>query len=111
MTAPQTSPARGRATGRGLASLAAALLAFAASQHHNLHMVIIALGAGSAGSTLMQGYPMVRRAMLLVSIGVVALNLRSLRRRPPSPGMRWWILGVSALTLALVIWSTARFGL
>jgi hypothetical protein len=108
---PETPPARGRAAGRRLTAVAGALLALAASQHHTLHMLIIALGAGSAGSSFMQGYPAVRRAMLLVSIGVVAVNLRSLQRRPPPPGVRRWILGISALTVALVVWSVARFGL
>jgi hypothetical protein len=108
---PRTAPSSGRKTGRGLASVAAVVLAFAASQHHNMHMLAIALGAGGAGSTFMQGYPLLRRLMLLASAGVVAMNLLSLRRTSASSSVRWWVLSVSVLTVGIIIWSLARFGI
>jgi hypothetical protein len=74
-------------------------------------MLVIALGAGSAGSSFMQMYPGVRRAMLLVSVGIVAMNLLAVRRKPMSTGVRRWWLGMSVLTVALIIWSVGRFGL
>ena len=109
--APRTAPSHGRGAGRGLTSIAAVLLAFVASQHHSMHMLAIALGVGGAGSTFMQGYPLLRRLMLLASAGVVAVNLLSFKRTSSSRGIRWWVLSVSVLTLGLIVWSLVRFGL
>jgi hypothetical protein len=90
--------------------IGAAVLAFVASQHHNIHMLAIALGLGGAGASFMQSYPAIRRVMLLVSIGMVVFTLISLRRRPVSPGMRVWVVLFSILTIGIVVWSVARFG-
>ncbi len=49
--------------------------------------------------------------MLLFSFGMVALNLRSLQRGRMMGGMRAAIIGFSALTLGLIVWSLIRFGL
>jgi hypothetical protein len=93
-----------------MATIGAAVLAFVASQHHNVHMLLIALGAGGAGSTFMQTYPWARRLMLLVSIGVVAVNLAGLRTSRLPQRTRRVVLVFSALTIIIVIWSVARFG-
>lgn len=37
----------------GLTSIGAVILAFLASQHHNLHMLLFAIGIGSAGTSFM----------------------------------------------------------
>jgi hypothetical protein len=94
-----------------VATIGAAGLAFIASQHHNVHMLLIALGVGGAGSTVMQSFPWARRLMLLVSIGVVAVNLAGVRRSAVSRRMRGVVLVFSALTIVIVVWSVIRFGL
>ena len=96
---------------QGTASIGAMLLAFLASQHHNVHMALIALGVGSSGMTFMTVYPGLRRAMLLVSLIMVIVNLRSFRHRSAPPAMRIAVLGVSLLTAGVIVWSLARFGL
>jgi hypothetical protein len=86
-------------------------LAFLASQHHSVHMALLTLGLGGSGMTFMQIYPGIRRGMLLVALATVALNLRSLQRRPMTSAMRGTVLGFSVLTIALVVWSVIRLGL
>jgi hypothetical protein len=95
----------------GTASIGAMALAFLASQHHNIHMVLLTLGLGGSGMTFLQVYPGIRRGMLLASLVVVALNLRSLKRRPMTSVMRRLVVIFSVLTAALVVWSLARFGI
>ena len=95
----------------GAASIGAVVLAFLASQHHNLHMVLLTLGLGGSGMTFMQVYPGIRRGMLLISLGTVVVNLRSLRRGRTIGAMRAVIAGFSVLTLGLIVWSLTRFGL
>jgi hypothetical protein len=107
---PQNPSRRAGLTG-GVATIGAAALAFIASQHHNVHMLLIALGVGGAGSTFMQTYPWARRLMLLVSIGVVAVNVTGLRRSTVPKRTRGVVLVFSALTIVIVIWSAVRFGL
>jgi hypothetical protein len=92
-------------------SIGATLLAFAASQHHNLHMALLALGLGGSGMTFMQVYPGVRRVMLAVSVTMMVVGVRSVFRRPASPQMRLVTIAFSALTLAIIGWSLIRFGL
>ncbi len=93
----------------GLASAGAVVLAFLASQHHNLHMLLLTFGLGGAGMSFIQ-VPGVRRAMLLLSLGMVALSLASLRRAAGT-GMRALIIASAAVTLGLVTWSVLRLGL
>jgi ubiquinone/menaquinone biosynthesis C-methylase UbiE len=51
-----------------LLSVGAVALAFLGSQHHNIMMVLVALGLGSAGMNLMTELPFVRLAMLALSL-------------------------------------------
>lgn len=95
----------------GTASIAAMLLAFLASQHHNVHMALLTLGLGGSGMTFMKVYPGVRRAMLLLSLLVVAVNLKSLRRQSAPPAMRAAVVGLSVLTIGVIAWSLSRLGL
>ena len=53
-------------------SLGAVLLAFLGTQHHNLMMVLFAVGLGQAGMSLMTKLPLVRDAMLGMSLLMVA---------------------------------------
>jgi hypothetical protein len=92
----------------GLASVGAVVLAFLASQHHNLHMLLLAFGLGGAGTSFIQA-PGIRRAMLLLSLGMVAVSLASLRRTAGT-GMRGLIIASAAVTLGLVTWSVLRLG-
>jgi hypothetical protein len=95
----------------GTASIGAMVLAFLASQHHNVHMALLTVGLGGSGMTFMQVYPGIRRGMLLASLAMVALNLRSLKRRPMASAMRRTVLGFSVLTIVLAVWSVIRLGL
>jgi len=92
-----------------LASTLAVVLAFLAGQHHNVHVLLLAFGLGGAGVSLMEAFPGIRRAMLLLSVGMVAVSLTSLRR-PAGSAMRALILASVALTLGLVAWSVLRLG-
>ena len=92
-------------------SIGATLLAFAASQHHTLHTALIALGLGGSGMTFMRTFPGIRRGMLLTSVAVVAMNLRSVFRGQSTSAMRVVTIGFSVLTLVIVAWSLRRFGL
>lgn len=94
----------------GVTSVGGAVLALLASQHHNLHMLIMAFGLGGAGMTFMQAYPGIRRVMLLMSVGMVVINVASLRRRSTAPAMRGIVVLFTALTLGLVAWSILQFG-
>ena len=103
---PKPAPVRG---GRA-ASIGAVALAFLASQHHNLHMLLLAFGLGEAGMQLMTVAPAIRDAMLGMSLAMVAVIAYQIRdsRRPASTR----VLGVISIvaTLALAAWSVARFG-
>jgi ATP-dependent protease HslVU (ClpYQ) peptidase subunit len=95
----------------GLTSVGAVVLAFLASQHHTLHMMLFTLGLGGAGMSFMTMFPIVRRVMLLMSLSMVGLMVYHARdtRRPISMRI---MIGVSILvTLGLVGWSVLQFGL
>lgn len=96
---------------QGVASIGGMVLAFLAGQHHNLHMALLALGVGGSGLTFMQVYPGLRRGLLVLSLAVVAVNLRSVQRGPMTVPMRALVLVTSGLTLGFVAWSLIRFGL
>jgi len=105
--AVRPAPVRG---GR-IASIGAVVLALLASQHHTLHMLLLAFGLGEAGMQFMTAAPAVRDAMLgmsLVMVGVIAYQIRD-SRRPKSTR----VMGVISIlvTLGLLAWSVARFGL
>lgn len=104
-------PAPWRAAHGVGASLAATLLAALASQHHLLHMLLLASGAGGAGLGSLASSPELRRAMLLLSLAMLGLTVYRALRRPPPPIGRL-LLGLSVVTtLGFVVWSVARFGL
>jgi hypothetical protein len=94
----------------GITSFGAILLAFLATQHHNLHMLLIAIGIGGAGMGFMTMFPVVRQIMLLMSLAMVGLMVYRAcdSRRPTS--MR--ILNVVSVlvTLGLAGWSVSQFG-
>jgi hypothetical protein len=109
-----------------VASVAAVVLAFLASQHHAIHMVLLMAVTGSAGMGFMAAYPAIRRGMLLLSLVAAAVAL-FVAWRLPSGGrtgagghatharhVRWQRIAsvVSVvLTLLLAGWSLYEFGL
>ncbi len=92
-------------------SIGAVLLAFLASQHHTIHMLVLVFGLGSAGASFMTTAPWLRRGMLLMALimaAVIALQIRH-ADRPRSSRISGAISIL--LTLGLVGWSIANFGL
>jgi len=96
---------------RWLLWLGAVLLAFLATQHHNLMMLLFAVGLGNAGMSLMTKLPLVRDVMLGMSLVMVAvIGYQILRPNIPT-AMR--ITGTLSIlvTLGLAGWSVLHFGL
>ncbi len=93
-----------------LTSIGAVILAFLASQHHTLHMLLLAVGVGGAGTGFMTTFPLIRRAMLFMSLLMVVVILYQVR--DPKRPLRMRITGgVSVLvTVGLVAWSVVQFG-
>lgn len=94
----------------GATSIGAILLAFIASQHHTLHMFLIALGIGGASASSMTMFPLVRRAMLLLSLAMVALMIYRAISAKYSSAMRLLNVASVLVTLGLVAWSVGQFG-
>ena len=94
-----------------LLSFGAVALAFLGSQHHNLMMVLFALGLGSAGMKLMTEMPLVRLLMLAMSLVMVAAIAYQISRPGRPFAMRLTGSLSILLTLAIVGWSVLRFGL
>lgn len=91
-------------------SVASAVLATIASQHHLLHMLLLGVGVGGAGAGFMTAFPLLRRGMLLMSLAMTGWTVYQLRRRQRPPAMRL-LGGLSAvLSLGLVIWSVIQSG-
>jgi len=94
----------------GLPAIGAIVLAFLASQHHSLMMLLLAFGLGDAAMSFMTAAPIVRNVMLGLSLAMVAVILWQIRdsRRPPS--MR--IMGAVSVvaSIGLSAWSITRFG-
>ena len=98
--------------GKGwVASIGSIALAFLASQHHTLHMLLFTVGIGGAGMSFMTMFPLLRRVMLLMSLAMVAVIVYQVRD-PKRPYSMRIMGGVSILlTLGLLIWSVMHFGI
>ena len=94
-----------------LLSFGAVALAFLGSQHHNLMMLLVALGLGDAGVSAMTEVPLVRTAMLVLSLVMVAALGYQISR--PSRPMAMRVTGALSIliTLGLAGWSVLQFGL
>lgn len=92
-------------------SVGAVALAFLASQHHNLMMVLFALGLGNMGMSFMTQMPLVRDVMLALSIAMIVVIAYQISRSGRPMAMR--ITGALSIlfTLGIVGWSILRFGL
>jgi hypothetical protein len=96
---------------RWLLSLGAVLLAFLATQHHNLMMLLFAAGLSDAGMSLMAKLPLVRDVMLGMSLVMVAMIGYQISRPSRPTAMR--VTGTLSIliTLGLAGWSVLHFGL
>jgi len=87
------------------------VLAFLSSQHHNVMMLLFALGLGNAGMSVMTEVPLVRTVMLVMSL-VMAAALSYQISRPNRPTAMRVTGALSILfTLGIAGWSVMRFGL
>jgi hypothetical protein len=94
-----------------LLSFGAVALAFLGSQHHNLMMLLFALGLGNVGMSSMTEMPLVRTVMLAVSLVMVAVIAYQISR--PSRPLAMRLTGALSIlfTIGIVGWSVMRFGL
>lgn len=94
-----------------LLSIGAVVLAFLSSQHHNLMMMLFALGLGDASMSFMTEVPLVRTAMLVMSLVMVAAVTYQISK--PSRPMAMRVTGALSIlfTLGIAGWSVLRFGL
>jgi len=92
-------------------SFGAVLFAFLSAQHHNLMMLLFAFGLSNFGMSLMTKIPLVRDAMLIMSLAITAMIAYRISRPGRPPAMR--VTGVCSilLTLGIAGWSFLRFGL
>ena len=94
-----------------LTSVGSVVLAFLASQHHALHMLILSVGVGTAGMSFMTMYPNIRRGMLVAALTTAVIAAYQATRR----GRPLWMRVGQALSatsaLLLIIWSLVQFGL
>jgi len=94
----------------GITSFGAVLLAFLATQHHNLHMLLIAIGIGGAGAGFMTIFPLVRQIMLLLSLAMAGLMVfRAFDSRRPI-SMRILNIVSVLVTIGFAGWSVFQFG-
>lgn len=94
-----------------LTAIGSVVVAFLASQHHLIHLLILLVTFGSAGMSAMGAFPLLRRGMLLMSLLMVGVTIWQMWRWKRFRAMN--VLGAMSvvLTLGLVIWSISQFGL
>ncbi len=94
-----------------LLSIGAVVLAFLSSQHHNLMMLLFALGLGDAGMSVMTEVPLLRTLMLLMSLIMAAAVGYQISRPNRPTAMR--VTGALSIlfTLGIAGWSVMHFGL
>ena len=91
-------------------SLGAVLLALLGTQHHNLMMLLFAVGLSNAGMSLMTKLPLVRDVMLGMSLLMAAVIGYQISRPSRPTAMR--VTGTLSIliTLGLAGWSVLHFG-
>lgn len=107
-TLGQTEPRAGRR--EWFLSIGSMVLAFLASQHHTVMMLVLAFGLGNAAAGPMTAAPMIRRIMVVMSLVMVGvIGYRMCRPgRPRSVRITGAISIV--VTVGLAVWTIARFG-
>ncbi len=94
-----------------LLSLGAIVLAVLSSQHHNLMMALLAFGLGNTAMGLMTGMPLVRDAMLAMSLAMAAMIAWQISRPHRPAAMRAAGALSILLTLSIAGLSVLSFGL
>ena len=94
-----------------LLSTSAVVLAFLSTQHHNLMMLLFTVGLGNAGMSLMTSLPLVRDAMLLMSLVMAAVIGYQISRPNRPIAMR--VTGAISIliTFGITGWSLLHLGL
>jgi phosphoglycerol transferase MdoB-like AlkP superfamily enzyme len=88
-----------------LLSIGAVVLAFLGTQHHNLMMLLVAAGVSNAGLSLMASLPLLRDAMLLMSLLMAAVIAYQITRPKRPALMRVGGIVSILLTLGIAGWS------
>lgn len=98
------------ARNEGVTSAASMVLAFVGSQHHTIHMLLLAAGVGTAGVGFLTN-TYIRAFMLTMAVAMSGWTLYKVFRKRQPPAMR--VLGtVSAvISLGLVLFSLVGGGL
>ena len=91
--------------------IGAMLLAFIASQHHALHMLLIAAGLGGASMSTVTAFPWLRRAMIAMSLVMVVVMAYQMRRPERPKSIRVMNAVSIVVTLGFVAWSIVQFGI
>ncbi|MGE5339527.1 MAG: hypothetical protein ACM3PU_16985 [Gemmatimonadota bacterium] len=93
-----------------LLSIGAVVLAFLGTQHHNLMMLLFAVGLGNAGMSVMGEFPRIREVMLVMSLVMAAIIAHQITR--PHRPMRMRVAGTLSIvvTLGLAGWIVLNFG-
>ncbi len=94
-----------------LLSAGAVALAFLGAQHHNLMMLLFAVGLGNVGMSFMTQMPLVRDLMLVMSLLMAAAIAWHISRPQRPTAMRVTGAISIALTLGIAGWSLLHFGL
>jgi hypothetical protein len=92
-------------------SIGAMVLAFLASQHHTLHMLLLAAGLGGASVTLMTAVLPARRVMLVMALVMVVVMVYQMRNAKRPNSVRLMNAVSIVVTLGLAAWSVMQFGL
>lgn len=92
-------------------SFGTVLLAFLGTQHHNLMMLLFAVGLGSGGMTFMTTFPLIREVMLGMSLVMAAVIGFEISRPLRPAAMRVTGTVSILITLGLAGWSILHFGL
>ncbi len=94
-----------------LAAIGSVIVAFLASQHHLIHMLILLVTFGTAGMSFMSAFPLLRRGMMLMSLVMMGITFWQVWHWRQNRSMVV-LGGISvALTLGLLLWSIAQFRL
>ena len=106
----ETTATTARGARGTLWSVASVVVAFLASQHHTLHMLLLTVGVGGAGAGFLTLFPTVRRLMLLLSLVMVGVTVYQHWRHRPPPAVRALGPLSAALTFGLLAWSLGTYG-
>jgi hypothetical protein len=94
-----------------LLSVGAVVLAFLGTQHHNLMMLLFAVGLSNAGMSPMTELPLVRDVMLGMSLLMAAvIGYQISRPNRPTPTRVTGAVSI-IITLGLAGWSVLHLGL